>query len=30
LKIRHLISIDADFEVYRDRAGRPLLNLLVA
>ncbi len=29
LKIRHLLSIDADFEVYRDRAGRPLLNLLV-
>ena len=28
LKIRHLISIDADFEVYRDRAGCPLLNLL--
>lgn len=28
LKIRHLISIDADFEVYRDRAGKPLLNLL--
>lgn len=30
LKIRHLISIDADFEVYRDRAGRPLRNLLAA
>ena len=30
LKIRHLISIDADFNVYRDRAGRPLLNLLAA
>ncbi len=28
LKIRQLISIDADFEVYRDRAGKPLLNLL--
>ena len=28
LKIRHLISIDADFDVYRDRAGRPLVNLL--
>ena len=28
LKIRHLVSIDADFEVYRDRAGKPLLNLL--
>ncbi len=28
LKIRHLVSIDADFEVYRDRAGKPLINLL--
>lgn len=28
LKIRHLLSIDADFDVYRDRAGRPLVNLL--
>jgi predicted nucleic acid-binding protein len=28
LKLRHLLSIDADFDVYRDRAGRPLLNLL--
>ena len=28
LKIRHLISIDADFEFYRDRAGKPLPNLL--
>ncbi len=28
LKIRHLISIDADFDIYRDRAGRPLVNLL--
>ena len=28
LKIRHLLSIDADFEVYRDRAGRLLTNLL--
>lgn len=28
LKIRHLISIDADFAVYRDRAGKPLINLL--
>ena len=28
LKIRHLISIDADFDVYRDRAGKPLINLL--
>jgi uncharacterized protein len=28
LKIKHLLSIDADFDVYRDRAGRPLVNLL--
>ena len=28
LKCRHLLSIDADFDVYRDRAGRPLANLL--
>ena len=30
LKLRHVLSIDADFEVYRDRAGRPLVNLLHA
>ncbi len=28
LKIRHLLSLDADFDVYRDRAGKPLDNLL--
>jgi predicted nucleic acid-binding protein len=32
LKLRHLISLDADFDaeskVLRDRAGRPLVNLL--
>jgi len=28
LKIRHVLSIDADFDVYRDRAGRVLANLL--
>ncbi len=28
LKLRHLLSLDADFDVYRDRAGRPLVNLL--
>lgn len=28
LKLRHVLSIDADFDVYRDRAGRPLRNLL--
>ncbi len=30
LKLRHVLSIDADFDVYRDRAGRPLVNLLLA
>ena len=30
LKLRHVLSIDADFDVYRDRAGRPLVNLLQA
>ncbi|MCW5635703.1 MAG: PIN domain-containing protein [Rubrivivax sp.] len=30
LKLRHVLSIDADFDVYRDRAGRPLINLLRA
>jgi uncharacterized protein len=28
LKLKHVLSIDADFDVYRDRAGRPLVNLL--
>ena len=28
LKLRHVLSIDADFDVYRDRAGKPLNNLL--
>lgn len=28
LKLRHVLSIDADFDVYRDRAGKPLINLL--
>jgi uncharacterized protein len=28
LKLKHLLSIDADFDVYRDRAGKPLVNLL--
>jgi peptide chain release factor 3 len=27
-KLKHLLSIDADFDVYRDRAGKPLVNLL--
>ena len=30
LKIKHLLSIDADFDVYRDRLGKPLVNLLRA
>lgn len=30
LRIKHLLSIDTDFDVYRDRAGKPLLNLLRA
>lgn len=28
MRIRHVLSIDADFDVYRDRAGRVLVNLL--
>ncbi len=28
LRLRHVLSIDADFDVYRDRSGRPLINLL--
>ncbi len=28
LKLRFVLSIDADFDVYSDRAGRPLVNLL--
>ena len=28
LKLRHLLSIDADFDVYRDRAGRSLVSLV--
>lgn len=28
LKLRHVLSIDTDFDVYRDRAGKPLVNLL--
>ena len=28
LKVRHVWSIDADFDVYRDRGGKPLVNLL--
>lgn len=28
LGLMHVLSIDADVDVYRDRAGRPLVNLL--
>jgi len=28
LKLHHVLSLDADFDVYRDRSGRPLVNLL--
>lgn len=28
LRVRHVLSIDADFDVYRDRGGRALVNLL--
>jgi uncharacterized protein len=28
LKVRHVLTIDSDFDVYRDRAGRPLVNVL--
>ncbi len=28
LRIRHVLSIDADFDVYRDKAGKPLVNAL--
>jgi len=28
LKRRHVLALDADFEVYRDRGGRALVNLL--
>lgn len=29
LKIKHVLSIDADFDIYRDRSGKPLVNLLL-
>lgn len=29
LKIAAVLSIDADFDVYRDRAGKPLVNLML-
>jgi len=27
-KIRHVLTLDADFDVYRDKAGKALVNLL--
>ena len=30
LGLRHILSVDADFDVYRDARGRPLTNLLRA
>ena len=27
-RIRHVLSIDADFDVYRDKAGKPLISVL--
>jgi hypothetical protein len=28
LRIRHVLTIDADFDIYRDKAGKPLINVL--
>ena len=28
LRIRQVLSIDSDFDVYRDKAGKPLVNVL--
>jgi predicted nucleic acid-binding protein len=28
LRIRHLLTLDADFDVYRDKAGKALINVL--
>ena len=28
LRVKHVLSIDADFDVYRDRGGRALVNLM--
>jgi predicted nucleic acid-binding protein len=28
LRIRHALTIDADFDIYRDKAGKPLVNVL--
>ena len=30
LGLRHILSVDADFDVYRNARGRPLVNLLRA
>ena len=28
LRIRHVLTLDADFGVYRDKGGKPLVNVL--
>jgi predicted nucleic acid-binding protein len=28
LRIRHVLTIDADFDIYRDKTGRALVNVL--
>jgi predicted nucleic acid-binding protein len=28
LNIRHVVSVDKDFDIYRDAQGQPLINLL--
>ncbi len=28
LRVQHVLTIDSDFDVYRDRAGKPLVNVL--
>ena len=28
LRIRHVLTLDADFDIYRDKAGRALVNVL--
>ena len=28
LRIKHVLSIDADFDVYRDKSGKPLVSVL--
>ena len=28
LRIRHVLTIDSDFDIYRDKSGKPLINVL--